>query len=88
MYSSKSLAEKLTAHPELEKRISQLIDIVEAESGHLDLADEAEGAVIENLKELGNELLTDWGEHKEGQKFTEASEHHPDSSSKKNTSTG
>ena len=36
MSSSKSLAEKLTAHPELEKRMSKLIDIVEAESGHLD----------------------------------------------------
>ena len=39
-------------------------------------------------KNWGNELLTDWGESKESQKFAEASEHHPDSSSKKNTFTG
>ena len=53
MSTSKTLAEKLAAHPELEKRVSELIDIVEAESGHLDRADEAESAVIDNLKELG-----------------------------------
>ena len=32
------------------KRVSELIDIVEAEPGHLDRADEAENAVIDNLK--------------------------------------
>ena len=57
MPTSKTLAEKLAAHPELEKRVSRLIDIVEAESGHLDRADETEDRVIENLRELGNELL-------------------------------
>lgn len=83
MSTSKTLAEKLAAHPELEKRVSELIDIVEAESGHLDRADEAENAVIDNLKELGNELLTDWGAHKENQKFEEAHDLHPDSDTKK-----
>ena len=72
MSSSKSLAENLTAHPELEKRISKLIDITEAESGHLDQADEAENTVIENLKELGNELLTDWGESIECKRHAES----------------
>lgn len=88
MSTSKTLAEKLAAHPELEKRVSELIDIVEAESGHLDRADEAENAVIDNLKELGNELLTNWGAHKENQKFEEASDLHPGSDTKKNTHTG
>ena len=69
MSTSKTLAEKLAAHPELEKRVSELIDIVEAESGYPDRADEAENAVIDNLRELGNELLTDWEAYKENQKF-------------------
>ena len=86
MSTSKTLAEKLAAHPELEKRVSELIDLVEAESGHLDRADEAEEAVIENLQELGNELLTDWGTHKEKQKFEEAHVLHPESNTKKNHS--
>ena len=50
MSTSKTLAEKLAAHSELEKRVSELIDIVEAEPGHLDRADEAQNAVIDNLK--------------------------------------
>ena len=88
MSTSKTLAEKLAAHPELEKRVSELIDIVEAESGHLDRADEAEDAVIDNLRELGNELLTDWGAHKENQKFEEARAIHPEANAKKKAHTG
>ena len=83
MPTSKTLAEKLAAPPELEKRVSRLIDILEAESGHLDRADEAEDRVIENLRELGNELLTGWGVHKENQKFEEAHDLHSESNAKK-----
>ena len=61
----------------------ELIDIVEAESGYLDRADEAENAVIDNLRELGNELLKDWGAYKENQKFEEVCDLHPEAVSKK-----
>ena len=88
MPASKTLAEKLAAHPELKKRVSELISLIEAESGHPYRADEAEEAVIENLRELGNELLTDWGTHKEKQKFDETHNLHPESKAKKKTSTG
>ena len=71
MSSSISLADRLTAHPELERRVSSLLDIVEAESGLLDRADDAEEAVINNLRCMGNELLTDWSACKEDQKFSE-----------------
>ena len=87
MTTSKTLAEKLAAHPELEKRVSELIDIVEAESGHLDRADEAENAVIDNLRELGNELLKDWGAYKENQKFEEVCDLHPEAVAKKKAHT-
>lgn len=83
MTSTKTLVEKLAAHPELEKRVSDLISIVEAESGRLDRADEAEEAVIGHLRELGKELLTEWGTGKESQKFNEAHGSHPESSVKK-----
>ena len=85
MTTSKTLAEKLAAHPELEKRVSELIDIVEAKSGHLDRADEAENAVIDNLRELGNKLLKDWGAYKENQKFEEVCDLHPEAVAKKST---
>ena len=53
MSTPKTLAEKLAAYPELEKSVSERIVGVEAESGYLDRADEAEEAVIENLQEPG-----------------------------------
>ena len=88
MFTSRTLAEKLAAHPELEKRVSELVDIVEAESGHFDRADEAEDAFIDKLQKLGNELLTDWGAHKESQKFEEARTLHPEANAKKKVHTG
>ncbi len=71
MPSPISLADRLAAHPELELRVSALLDIVEAESGLLDRADDAddaddaEEAVIAHLREMGNELLTGWGTYKD-----------------------
>ena len=73
MSSPISLADRLAAHPELKRRVSALLDIVEAEPGLLDRADDAEQAVIENLRLMGSELLTDWSACKEDQKFSEAS---------------
>ena len=42
-----------------------------------------EEAVIGHLRELGKELLTEWGTGKESQKFNEAHGSHPESSVKK-----
>ncbi|MFK0571750.1 hypothetical protein [Endozoicomonas sp.] len=62
------------------------MDVVEAESGHLDRADQAEDAVIKHLRGMGNELLTEWGAHKENQNFQDARKHHPEAMArKKNT---
>ena len=83
MSSSISLADRLTAHPEIERRVSSLLDIVEAESGLLDRADDAEEAVINNLRCMGNELLTDWSACKEDQKFSEINQMHPESKAQK-----
>ena len=46
---------------------------------------EPENAVIDNLRELGNELLTDWGAYKENQKFEEVCDLHPEAVAKKST---
>ena len=54
MSISKKLLERLVRHPQLEKRVSDLLDVIEAESGSLDRADEAEEAVITHLGEMGN----------------------------------
>ena len=88
MSSPISLADRLAAHPELELRVSTLLDIVEAESGLMDRADDAEEAVIANLRSMGNELLTDWGTCKEDQKFAEACLKHPGVKARKKTLIG
>ena len=85
MSTTKTLIERLSAHPELVKRISKLIDMVEAESGHFDRADEAEEAVIHHLIEMGNELLKDWGTYKENQQFEDIHYLHPRAKVQKNT---
>ncbi len=88
MSTSKKLSERLADHPKLEKRVSDLLNVVEAESGSLDRASEAEEAVIKHLRGMGNELLTDWGLHKEGQKFKAVRELHPEAKSRKKTLNG
>ncbi len=88
MSLSISLVDRLSAHPELELRVSALLDIVEAESGILDTADDAEEAVITSLRGMGNELLTDWGTGKESQKFSETCLNHPEAKARKKTLTG
>lgn len=88
MPSPTSLADRLAAHPKLELRVSALLDIVEAESGFLDRADDAEEAVIANLRGMGNELLTDWGTYKEDQKFIETCLKNPEAKAQKKTYIG
>jgi hypothetical protein len=83
-----SLADRLAAHPELELRVTALLDIVESESGHLDRADDAEEAVIANLRGMGNELLTDWGACKEDQKYAESCLKYPGAPTRKKTLIG
>ncbi len=88
MTNEMMLVEKLKAHPEITERMLALIDITEAESGSFDRADEAEDAVIEHFRKLGNEILSDWGEFKEAQKLDAAQQHNPDAEVRKKTLTG
>ena len=52
----RTLAERLANHPDLEQRFSEILNIVEAKSGTLDRADDAEDAVA-NLQKLGKKSL-------------------------------
>jgi len=64
----KSLEERLKAHPDLQKRIETILDIVEDESDDVKTADEAEQRTIEELRQLGSEVMQNWAAKKEGQK--------------------
>jgi hypothetical protein len=52
--------EKLERHPELKARMESLLDVVENTNGDLVKAAEAEQRVIEELRQMGNEVLSDW----------------------------
>ena len=66
-----TLEERLEKHPHLKNRFESLPDIVENTDGDLEKANEAEKRVIEELRTMGGELLTDWALNLEAKKVEE-----------------
>lgn len=64
----KSLEERLKAYPDLQNRIETILDNVEDASDEVKTADEAEERAIEQLRQLGAEVLQNWAAQKEKQK--------------------
>ena len=60
------LAKRLDAHPILKARMVGLLNLVENVKD-VALADEAERRVVESLRSMGNELLTDWAQARAAQ---------------------
>ena len=60
--STPDFLKRIEQHPELLKRFEQLLCIVEDSAGDIQKASEAEMRVIQELREMGNEVLTAWGE--------------------------
>ena len=54
--------ERIEKQPALLKRVEQLLSIVENSTGDIQKANEAEMRIIKELREMGNEALTVWGE--------------------------
>ena len=62
------LLAQLEEHPQLLERIKKLLLVVEGDGNDehdIKLADDAEDAVVDNLREVGKELLTEWGQKQE-----------------------
>lgn len=55
------LLERLNRHPRLKARMAELLSIAEDEK-EIVKADDAEERLIEELRFLGNELLSDWAQ--------------------------
>ena len=55
-----ALLERLERHPQLRQRVERLLDLCEDSAGDLRKADEAEQRVIEEMRELGHEVLGRW----------------------------
>lgn len=60
--AGKSLEERLLAHPRLRERVERLIEVAENTSGDFQLADEVERRVIEEVRQMGLDVLQDWAE--------------------------
>jgi hypothetical protein len=66
-----SLEEKLNRYPKLKSRVESLLAVVENAAGDLDKADAAEQRVIEEVRQMGNEVLHDWARSQERKKSEE-----------------
>jgi len=63
--------ERLNAHPILKKRMMLLFEIVEDRAGNYNRADEAEEKIVEQVREMGNELMHIWALEKESVRVKE-----------------
>jgi hypothetical protein len=54
------LLQRVNRHPLLRARFESLLGVVEDAGGDLEKADAAERRVIEELRQMGNEVLTEW----------------------------
>lgn len=63
----KTLAERLDRHPIIKARMEVLLNIAESAAGEFDRADDAELAVVEEIRKMGKELLQEWAVSKNNQ---------------------
>lgn len=78
--TGKNLEERLQKHPEIQKKVEELLDIVEDPNNKYEKANAAEQALIEDLRKMGNQVMTAWALSRHGEKATQAVN---DSSTKK-----
>lgn len=62
---TRSLEERLAAHPGMREQVERLLEEVENTQGRLTTADEAEDALVERLRGMGREALQSWAEHQQ-----------------------
>ncbi len=62
---TKSLEERLAAHPELKKHLLALLELAE---GSIDNADRVEELTVEGIKTFGKQVMQDWAQCKEEEK--------------------
>jgi hypothetical protein len=73
----RSLDEAFSQKPHLRRRLLEISDMVEAAVAEGVSAHEAEARAIEQIRQLGHALLTEWGEKTEQQARTQARKEDP-----------
>jgi hypothetical protein len=62
MGKRESVAERLDRHPALKLRMERILDVVENAAGDVRRADDAERQAIEELRQMGLEVMQGWGQ--------------------------
>ncbi|WYD80176.1 MAG: hypothetical protein V8K32_12775 [Candidatus Electrothrix gigas] len=62
----KELINQLNRHPDIKDRVKSIISIANNDGDGIVTADEAESRVIEEVRRMGNEVLTGWAESRGG----------------------
>lgn len=75
--------ERLREHPELMERMESILELVDNEGGPLKTADEMEELLIQEMRRLGNETMTQWAVRAEERVGRELKEKDPSVKSRK-----
>ena len=66
-----SLEERLREYPEVKAKIETMLSLIENAGGKVEKAAEAEGRIIEELRQMGNEVLHSWARRQQQKKEEE-----------------
>jgi hypothetical protein len=58
----KELLNRLNRRPDLKRRMKSILSVAEDDGEGIVKADEAESRIIEEVRQMGNEVLTGWAE--------------------------
>jgi len=83
-----SLEERLKAYPELKAKMEAMLAMMEDAGGDVAKAAEAERRIIEELRQMGNEVLQSWARRQQEKKETEYNVKPGVNRKEKKTSTG
>ena len=64
----RSIEERLKDHPDLIARLEGLADIVENSEGDVEKAEEAEQRVLEEVRQMGHQVLQGWAQRQQRRK--------------------
>lgn len=58
------ITQRLSRHPQLQKRVEHILDIMESTGDDLKRADEAERQITELIRQMGHDALSGWADHR------------------------
>jgi len=71
LINPRSLEERLKQYPELKAKIEAMLAIIENAGGDVEKAAEAERRIIEELRQMGSEVLQSWARRQQQKKEEE-----------------